>query len=64
MGQFCKGARVDIPPIKNDGDHVAALEEIKSLWTAAEGSLEYDRLAAMVTLVDDFEKQRWPIGRD
>lgn len=55
---------MDIRPIKSDDDHAAALEEMKSLWNAAEGTPEYDRLAVMITLVHDYEECRWPIGKD
>ena len=54
---------MDIRPIKNDEDHAGALEEMKGLWNAAEGSQEYDRLAIMITLIHDYEEHRWPIGK-
>lgn len=47
--------------IKNDADHEAALREIEGLWGAAVGSDAGDRLDVLVTLVDAYERQRWPI---
>jgi len=55
---------MDIRPIKNDEDHAAALEDMKGLWSAAEGTPEYDRLAVMIALVHDYEERRWLIGKD
>lgn len=55
---------MDIRPIKNDEDHAAALEDLKGLWDAAEGTPDHDRLAVMLTLVHDYEERRWPIGKD
>ncbi len=54
---------MDIRPIKNDEDHAAALEEMKGLWHAAEGTPEYDRLAVMIAIVHDYEERRWPIAK-
>ena len=51
---------MDIRPIKTDTDHQAALREIEQLWGAPEGSAEGDRLDVLATLVDAFERTRWP----
>ncbi|BEV13152.1 transcriptional regulator [Asticcacaulis sp. DW145] len=55
---------MDIRPIKNDDDHASALEEMKGLWNAAEGTPEHDQLAIMITLVHDYEERRWPIAKN
>jgi antitoxin component HigA of HigAB toxin-antitoxin module len=52
---------MDIRPIRSDEDHAAMLAEIAVLWNAPEGSPEYDRLDLLATLVDAYEKMRWPI---
>jgi len=52
---------MDIRPIRNDDDHTAALQEIERLWGAAPGTPEGDRLDVLVTLVDAYENERWPI---
>lgn len=50
-----------IHPIRNDADHEAALREIEALWGAEEGCEAGDRLDVLVTLVEDYERRRWPI---
>lgn len=55
---------MDINPIKTDADHKNALKEIDRLWNAAEGSPEGDRLDVLVTLVEAYERKRWPIEEE
>jgi len=55
---------MNIRPIRNDDDHAAALEDMKGLWNAAEGTPDHDRLAVLIALVHDYEERRWPIGKD
>lgn len=50
-----------IRPIRSDDDHRAALAEIDRLWGAAPGTPEGDELDVLVTLVEKYEEQRWPI---
>jgi HTH-type transcriptional regulator/antitoxin HigA len=50
-----------IKPIRTDADHKRALRKIELLWGAAEGTLEGDALDVLVTLVNAYEEQRWPI---
>lgn len=50
-----------IHPIRTDEDHESALREIEALWGADEGTEDGDRLDVLVTLVEDYEKRRWPI---
>lgn len=52
---------MDISPIRNDADHEAALRGIETLWGAAEGTAEGDRLDILVTLVEAYEDKRWPV---
>ena len=49
-----------ISPIRDDAGHQAALAEIEHLWGAAAGSLDGDRLDVLMTLVDAYERARWP----
>jgi HTH-type transcriptional regulator/antitoxin HigA len=51
----------EIKPIRNDEDHAGALAAIESLWQAAPGTPEHDRLEVLAMLVDDYESRRWPI---
>jgi HTH-type transcriptional regulator/antitoxin HigA len=50
-----------IHPIRTDVDHEVALREIEALWGADEGSEKGDRLDVLTTLVEDYERRRWPI---
>jgi HTH-type transcriptional regulator/antitoxin HigA len=50
-----------IHPIKTDADHEAALREIEALWGAEDGSEAGDRLDVLATLVEAYERERWPI---
>lgn len=52
---------MDIRPIRNDNDHVAALREIEKLWGADVGTPAGDRLDILVTLVEKYEDARWPV---
>lgn len=45
----------------SDADHENALRAIEALWGAEEGTGAGDRLDVLVTLVETYERQRWPI---
>lgn len=49
-----------VAPIRDDGAHRAALAEIDRLWGAEAGTPEGDRLDVLATLVDAYERRRWP----
>jgi HTH-type transcriptional regulator/antitoxin HigA len=51
----------DIAPIKDDASHREALREIDRLWGAEKGSPEGNRLDVLMTLVDAYERQQWPV---
>lgn len=51
---------MEIRPIRNDEDHIAALQEIEKLWGAAVGTEEGDKLDILATLVEKYEESRWP----
>lgn len=52
---------MEIRPIRTAADHRAALVEIEKLWGAPAGSARGDRLDVLVTLVERYEEQRWPL---
>lgn len=52
---------MNIKPIRNKADHSAALAEIERLWGAKEGSPDGDRLDILVTLVEAYERVKFPI---
>ena len=51
----------EIRPIRCDDDHTAAMREIKQLWGADPTSPDGERLDVLITLVDAYENQRYPI---
>src|SRR3546814_4344601 len=58
-----KVRQMDIRPIRNDDDHRAAVDEIRALWSAEAGSADEDRLDVLATLVDEYERKRWPVDK-
>jgi len=52
---------MDIKPIKNIADYQDALKEIESLMLAKANTPEGDRLDVLVTLVEAYERQHYPM---
>jgi len=52
---------VDIKPIKTKADHKAALKAVESLMTAKASTPEGDRLDVLVTLIEAYERQHFPM---
>ncbi|HEY4959761.1 MAG TPA: transcriptional regulator [Terriglobales bacterium] len=52
---------MQIKPIRNDKDHAAALLEVERLWGAKRGTPDGDKLDVLITLVEAFERERFPI---
>ncbi len=52
---------MEIKPIRNQQDHEAALRRIESLWDSKEGSPEFDELDAWATLVEEYEREHYPV---
>ena len=52
----------EIKPVRSDEDHAAAMLEIGRLWGSPIGSPDGDRLDVLVTLVEAYEIERWPMG--
>lgn len=50
-----------VKPIRTDEDHEAALKEIDRLWGTPDGTSDGDRLDVLATLVDAYERRRYPI---
>src|ERR1700730_3657872 len=50
-----------IKPIRTKADHRAALKEIEALMPARPGTPEGDRLDVLVTLVEAWERKRFPL---
>lgn len=52
---------MDIKPIHTEADYLSTLREIETLMTATPGSPEGDRLDVLVTLVEAYERTRFPM---
>ncbi|MCY4570897.1 MAG: transcriptional regulator [Candidatus Poribacteria bacterium] len=52
---------MEIKPIKTEADYEAALKEIEQLWGSNYGSPEGDKLDVLVTLVEVYEEEHYPI---
>jgi HTH-type transcriptional regulator/antitoxin HigA len=52
---------MDIRPIKTDADYQAALKEVESLTMAAADTPEGEKLDVMVTLIEAYEAQHFPL---
>ena len=52
---------MEIKPIKTETDYEAALKKIDQLWGASYGSPEGDKLDVLVTLVEAYEAEHYPI---
>jgi HTH-type transcriptional regulator / antitoxin HigA len=52
---------MEIKPVVSKADHRAALKEIESLMSARLGTPDGNRLDVLVTLVEAWEKKRYPM---
>jgi HTH-type transcriptional regulator/antitoxin HigA len=52
---------MDIRPIKTEEDYRMTLREVESLMRAEPGSPEGERLDVLVTLVEAYERQHFPL---
>lgn len=52
---------MDIKPIRNEADYLAALRDIEELMTAGPDTPEGDRLDVLVTLVEAYERNHFPM---
>lgn len=53
-----------LKPIRTKADHRAALKEIEALMSARPGTPEGDRPDVLATLVEAWEKQRYPMANE
>ncbi|MGG7056101.1 helix-turn-helix domain-containing protein [Nitrosomonas sp. ANs5] len=52
---------MDIKPIRTDADYRAALKEIDTLMAAEPNTLEGDKLDILVTLIEAYEREYFPL---
>jgi HTH-type transcriptional regulator / antitoxin HigA len=55
---------MDIAPIKTKRAYHQALKEVEGLMDAEQNTPEGNRLAALVTLVEAFEREHFPLIQD
>ena len=53
---------MDIHPIRNDEDLSKAIAAIEDMWGADKGTPEGDKLDVLITLVDRYEDEHYPIS--
>jgi HTH-type transcriptional regulator/antitoxin HigA len=53
---------MNIKPIRTEEDYEAACMRIDKIFQAEEGTPEDDELEVLLTLVDKYEEERFPIG--
>ena len=52
---------MEVKPIKTEADYEDALKDIEQLWGSSYGSPEGDKLDVLVTLVEAYEEEHYPI---
>ncbi|POY36744.1 transcriptional regulator [Solitalea longa] len=53
---------MNIKPIKSEKDYNDAMKRLEFLFDAKKGSLEGDELEILGILIDQFEKEHFPVG--
>jgi antitoxin component HigA of HigAB toxin-antitoxin module len=53
---------MEIEPIRSDSDYERALRRVEALWGCPVGSPEGNELDALVTLIEAYEHEHYPIG--
>ena len=51
----------EVKPIRSEADYDAAMEEVATLWGAASGTPDGDRLDVLATLIDAYEAKHHPM---
>ena len=52
---------MEIKPIRTEADYEAALKEIEKLWSSNYGSPRGDKLDVLITPVEAYEEEHYPI---
>jgi HTH-type transcriptional regulator/antitoxin HigA len=53
--------RRELKPIRSEADYEAALAEVERLWSAKTGTPDGDHLDVLVTLIDAYEAEHYPM---
>ncbi len=52
---------MQVKPIRNNQDHAEVLRQIEALWGAPQGTEDGDLLDVLVTLVEVYEREHFPV---
>ena len=52
---------METKPFRTHEEYEAALHRVEELWDAAEGNPESDELDVLVSLIEAYERQNYPI---
>lgn len=52
---------MEVKPIKSESDYDRALRRVEELWGSPQGSSEGDELEVLVTLVEAYERDHYPV---
>lgn len=52
---------MNIKPIKDERDYASALRRVEELWNSPKGSAQGDELDILVTLLEAFEREHFPM---
>jgi HTH-type transcriptional regulator/antitoxin HigA len=52
---------MQVKPIRNEEDYREALQRIEKLWGAAPGTADGDVLDVLITLVEAYEREHFPV---
>ncbi len=52
---------MEMKPIKEEADYERALHRVEELWDSPKGSPESDELEVLATLIEPYERERYPI---
>lgn len=52
----------DVRPVRTKADHRWALKEVERLWDAEPGTPDGDRVDILVTLIEAYESEHFPIA--
>ena len=53
---------MQVKPIKTEADYKSALTEVDKLWESKKNSPNGDKLEVLVTLIESYEANRYPIS--
>ncbi|MFZ0313596.1 MAG: hypothetical protein WAL85_12890 [Candidatus Korobacteraceae bacterium] len=52
---------MEVRPIRSEKDYDQALQRVEALWNSALGSPQGDELESLVTLIEIYEREHYPM---